>query len=57
LNYPRNFEITHLKFSLTNQCHKTNWLGVVQGPVNAGSLKVGVKTAQPNADYIPYWNS
>jgi len=29
LNYLTNFEMTHLKFSLTNQCHKTTILRIV----------------------------
>jgi len=30
---------------------KANWPGIVQRPVNAGSRKLGVKTARPNVDY------
>ena len=58
--------MTHLKFSLTSQCHKTtilrivfknekaNWPGIIQQPVNAGSHKLGVKTAGLSVDYRPH---
>jgi len=57
--------MTHLNFSLTSQCQKTtvlpivfmtqraNWPVIVQELVNAGSHKLGVKTAEPSADYGP----
>jgi len=65
LNYLSNFEMAHLKRSLTSQCYKArilhivfktkkaNWPGIVQQPVNAGSRVVAVKTAKPSVDYRP----
>jgi len=56
-------EMTDKKFSLTSQCHKSTilhimfiiaiWPGrlITQQPVNAGSSRIGVKTARPGVDF------
>jgi len=66
LKYVIYIEMTDQKFSPTSQCHKTtilhmhimfkNWKTYIawclpQQPVNAGSRKIGVKTAKPGVEY------
>jgi len=33
---------------------KAIWPGIIQQPVNAGSRRMGVKTARPGVDYRPH---
>jgi len=33
---------------------KAIWPAIIQQPVNAGSRKLGVKTAKPRVDYRPH---
>ena len=58
--------MTDLKFSLTSQCHKTTILRIIvkkeksylawyhPTPADAGSRRIGVKTAKSDAGYRPH---